>query len=73
MSTNTCLELTSTRGVLSRQLVPSRSAVPDRVILTDADYIGFEMGSVWSRLGAKATLIELLDRITPSMDVEVTK
>jgi dihydrolipoamide dehydrogenase len=58
---------------LSHQLVPSLSAVPDRVILTDADYIGFEMGSIRSRLGAKATVIELLDRITPSMDSEVTK
>jgi dihydrolipoamide dehydrogenase len=32
--------------------------------------IGLEMGSVWRRLGAQVTVIEYLDRITPSMDTE---
>lgn len=35
--------------------------------------IGLEMGSVWSRLGSQVTVIEFLDRLCPSMDVELTK
>jgi dihydrolipoamide dehydrogenase len=35
--------------------------------------IGLELGSVWSRLGAKVTVIEYLDRILPGMDLEVAK
>jgi dihydrolipoamide dehydrogenase len=38
-----------------------------------AGYIGLEMGSVWSRLGAKVTVVEFLDRITPGMDGEVAR
>jgi dihydrolipoamide dehydrogenase len=35
--------------------------------------IGLEMGSVWSRLGTKVTVIEFMDSLCPSMDKEVTK
>jgi dihydrolipoamide dehydrogenase len=31
------------------------------------------MGSVWSRLGTEVTVIEFMDRLCPSMDVELTK
>ena len=31
------------------------------------------MGSVWSRLGAKVTVVEFLDRICPGMDNELAK
>jgi dihydrolipoamide dehydrogenase len=33
--------------------------------------IGLEMGSVWSRLGTEVTVIEFLDKITPSLDGEI--
>jgi dihydrolipoamide dehydrogenase len=35
--------------------------------------IGLELGSVWSRLGAKVTVVEYLDKILGSMDGEVSK
>lgn len=38
-------------------------AVPDRFIVIGGGYIGFEMGSVWSRLGADVTVVEYLPRI----------
>ncbi|MGF1463806.1 MAG: dihydrolipoyl dehydrogenase [Maricaulaceae bacterium] len=47
--------------------------VPERMIVVGGGYIGLEMGSVWSRLGAKVTVVEFLDRITPGMDGEVSK
>jgi len=48
-------------------------AVPKTMIVIGAGYIGLEMGSVWSRLGAKVTVVEFLDRIVPGMDGEVAK
>ncbi|MCZ6511466.1 MAG: dihydrolipoyl dehydrogenase [Alphaproteobacteria bacterium] len=51
----------------------SFSAVPKHLVVVGAGYIGLEMGSVWARLGAKVTVIEFLDRITPGMDGEVAK
>ena len=46
---------------------------PEHLVVIGAGYIGLEMGSVWSRLGAKVTVVEFLDRITPGMDGEVAK
>ncbi len=48
-------------------------SVPERMAVVGGGYIGLEMGSVWSRLGAKVTVIEFLDRILPGMDGEVAK
>jgi dihydrolipoamide dehydrogenase len=45
--------------------------VPDRLIVIGGGYIGLELGSVWQRLGAKVTVVELLDRIVPNMDQEL--
>lgn len=61
-----------------KQIVTSTGAltlesVPKHLVVVGAGYIGLEMGSVWARLGAKVTVIEYLDRITPGMDAEVAK
>jgi len=48
-------------------------AVPKRLTVIGAGYIGLELGSVWRRLGAEVTVIEFLDRIVPGMDTEVAK
>ncbi len=56
----------SSTGALSLQKVPSKLAV------IGGGYIGLEMGSVWSRLGAEVTVIEYLDHITPGMDREIS-
>ena len=45
--------------------------VPSHLVVIGAGYIGLEMGSVWSRLGAKVTVIEALDRILPGLDAEL--
>ncbi|HUG61423.1 MAG TPA: dihydrolipoyl dehydrogenase [Methylomirabilota bacterium] len=47
--------------------------VPERLLVIGAGVIGLELGSVWSRLGAKVSVIEYLDRILPGMDLEVAK
>ncbi len=47
--------------------------VPEHLVVLGAGFIGLEMGSVWARLGAKVTVVELLDAIAPGMDGEVVK
>lgn len=49
------------------------SEVPKHLVIIGGGVIGLEMGSVWGRLGAKVTVVEYLDRITPGMDGEISK
>ena len=46
--------------------------VPKKMIVVGGGYIGLEMGSVWSRLGANVNVVEFLDHITPGMDKEIS-
>ncbi len=43
------------------------------LVVIGAGIIGLELGSVWRRLGAKVTVVEFLDRITPGLDGEIAK
>ena len=49
----------------------SLSVVPKTMLVIGGGYIGLEMGSVWSRLGTKVTVVEKLNRIVPTMDGEI--
>ncbi len=58
--------IVSSTGALTLQ------AVPKKMIVVGGGYIGLEMGSVWSRLGAEVHVVEFLEHITPGMDKEVS-
>jgi dihydrolipoamide dehydrogenase len=45
--------------------------VPKHLVVIGGGYIGLELGSVWSRLGSKVTVLEALDRILPGIDAEI--
>lgn len=47
------------------------SEVPKNMVVIGGGVIGLELGSVWRRLGAEVLVVEYLDRITPSLDVEI--
>jgi len=47
--------------------------VPKHLIVIGGGVIGLELGSVWRRLGAKVTVVELLPTILPGNDEEVIK
>lgn len=48
--------------------------VPEKMIVIGGGIIGLEMASVWSRLGAKVTVVEFLNQIGgPGMDGEIAK
>jgi dihydrolipoyl dehydrogenase len=48
-------------------------SVPRHLIVIGGGVIGLELGSVWRRLGAKVTVVELLPTILPGMDDDVVK
>ena len=48
-------------------------AVPKHLIVIGGGVIGLELGSVWRRLGAKVTVVELLPAILPGMDDDIVK
>jgi len=59
-----------------RHLISSREAlnldsVPQHLGIVGGGYIGLELGSVWLRLGAKVTVIEMLPKIATSLDGQV--
>jgi len=47
--------------------------VPKRLGIVGAGVIGLEMGSVWRRLGAEVTLLEMLDTFLPAADETVAR
>ncbi len=60
-------------GFLTSTEALSLKSVPARMVVIGAGAIGLELGSVWARLGAEVTVIELLDQILPGMDSEISR
>src|SRR4030088_287569 len=48
-------------------------AVPKHLLVVGGGVIGLELGSVWRRLGAKVTVVELMPTILPGNDEEIIK
>ncbi|MHA7875898.1 dihydrolipoyl dehydrogenase [Roseivivax sp.] len=61
------------KTVVSSTGALSLSKVPKKMVVIGAGVIGLEMGSVYARLGTEVTVVEYLDKITPTMDGEVSK
>ncbi len=59
--------------VLSNVGALSIPEVPKHLIVVGGGVIGLELGSVWRRLGAKVTVVELMPTILPGMDDDVVK
>lgn len=59
--------IVSSTGALDLEKVPSK------MIVIGAGVIGLELGSVWSRLGSQVEVVEYLDKITPTMDNEISR
>ncbi len=60
-------------GFLTSTEALSLKSVPSRMVVIGAGAIGLELGSIWARLGAEVTVIELLDQILPGMDTEISR
>lgn len=48
-------------------------SVPKKMLVIGAGAVGLELGSVWSRLGAEVTVVELLPQITPFADKAMSR
>lgn len=59
------------KSVLSSTEVLELTEVPKHLVVVGGGVIGLEMGSVWLRLGAKVTVIEFQDRISPFLDKQI--
>ncbi|MCB1322899.1 MAG: dihydrolipoyl dehydrogenase, partial [Leptospiraceae bacterium] len=46
-------------------------SVPEHMVIIGAGVIGLELGSVWNRLGAKVTVVEMLPGILMGMDKQM--
>lgn len=47
--------------------------VPKELVVVGAGAIGLELGSVWARLGAHVTVVEILSDVLPGWDRQVSK
>jgi dihydrolipoamide dehydrogenase len=59
------------KTVVSAREALSFDAVPKHLLIVGAGYIGLELGSVWRRLGAEVTVVEVLPKMLPSTDGQV--
>jgi dihydrolipoamide dehydrogenase len=61
------------KHIVSSTEALSFDTVPERLVVVGAGAVGLELGSVWSRLGAEVTVVEMLPGITPFADRQIAK
>jgi dihydrolipoyl dehydrogenase len=61
------------RRIISSTEALELDKVPKRLLVVGAGAIGLEMGSVWARLGAEVTVVELLPQIVPFADRQLAQ
>ncbi len=61
------------KRVVSSTGALSLPKVPKKLVMVGAGVIGLELGSVYQRLGAEVEVVELLDRVVPPFDKEISK
>jgi len=58
-------------SVVSAREALSFSEVPEHLLVVGGGYIGLELGSVWLRLGAQVTVVEMLPRLIAGSDGQI--
>lgn len=61
------------KRVISSTEALSLSKVPKHLIVIGGGVIGLEMGSVWLRLGAEVTVVEMLPQLLATLDSQIAK
>jgi dihydrolipoamide dehydrogenase len=51
----------------------SYTSVPRKLVVVGGGYIGLELGSVWSRLGAEVIILEAMDKVLGGLDQEIAR
>ena len=47
--------------------------IPQSLLVVGGGYIGLELGTVYSRLGSRVTVVEMTDRLLPDVDPDLVK
>ena len=47
--------------------------IPESLLVVGGGYIGLELGTVYSRLGSRVTVVEMTDRLLPGVDPDLVK
>jgi dihydrolipoamide dehydrogenase len=59
--------------IISSTEALSPNAVPERLVVVGAGYIGLELGMAYRKLGSQVSVVEALSRVLPAYDEEITK
>jgi dihydrolipoamide dehydrogenase len=60
-------------GVLTSDQILELEAMPQSLVVIGAGVVGCEFASIFSALGARVTILEVLPRILPSVDEEIAR
>lgn len=60
-------------GYLTSTTAMELKELPDSMIVIGGNYIGLEMGQVFANLGTRVTVVEMLDRIAPLEEPEISE
>ena len=66
------IELDKERIITSTEALKLKE-IPKHLIIIGGGVIGLELGQVYKRLGSEVSVIEYADRITPSMDMSLSR
>ena len=61
------------KHVVTSDEILELEAIPESLIVLGAGAVGVEFASIFSRMGSKVTVVELLPRVLPFEDEEVSK
>ena len=59
--------------VMTSDDILDMNAVPESLVIIGGGVVGIELGQAFMTFGSKVTVIEMMDRIVPAMDAEVSK
>jgi len=59
-------------GFITNQTVFRKRELPKHLIILGAGVIGIELAQCFARFGSKVTVVEMLDRILPTIDTEIS-
>ena len=80
-----CVIATGSRPVVPDQFIDSKqvvmdstealslSSIPEKLLVVGGGYIGLEMGTVYSALGSRVTIVEFKDGLLPEVDRDLVR
>jgi len=80
-----CVIATGSRPIVPDQFIDSKSVVmdstealalpfiPEKLLVVGGGYIGLEMGTVYSALGSRVTIVEVKDGLLPEVDRDLVR